>query len=214
VTLCLQSTFVLSVIVSDLDFNHFSSAFIDLCPASLWSGAEVRRTSGPLEKMESMLSVIATIISSVALIGIAVGLLLQNRQLRTNKIQVMREMHLELMRIGMENPALSASVYEDTNAADFPKSSLLNLILKFWQTGYTLKTITKASVTLQTTRLFGSEYARTSWGKWLQDIYRTEAGTKSEREFFALVDTAYQNVMLALESADRTKIEPSNETNR
>ena len=57
--------------------------------------------------MESTLSIIATIISSIALIGVAASLLLQNRQLRASQVQVVREMHLELIRTAIENPEQS-----------------------------------------------------------------------------------------------------------
>ena len=98
--------------------------------------------TGSMTGMEPVLSIVATIISSVALIGVAVGLILQGRQLKANQIQVMREMHLELMRVGINNPIVSASVYEGTSPEDFPKDSLINLSLKFLETGYSLKAIT------------------------------------------------------------------------
>lgn len=53
--------------------------------------------------MEAILSVIATIVSSAALIGVAVGLIMQARQLKASRLQVAREIHLEIIKAGIEN---------------------------------------------------------------------------------------------------------------
>jgi hypothetical protein len=159
--------------------------------------------------MESTLSIIATIVSSVALIGVIAGLILQNRQVRANQIQVMREMHLELMKIGMDNPKLAASIYDDTSAEDFPRSSFLNFILKFWETGYGLNTLSRKSIEYQATRLFSSEYVRTYWKDALRTGFEADAETKSEKEFFMMVDSAFQNVTRSLELASGPDISTS-----
>ena len=157
--------------------------------------------------MESVLSIIATIVSSVALIGVAVGLILQSRQLRANQIQVLREMHLELMKIGIDNPVLAGSIYEDTSPEDFSRATLINFLMVFWETGYSLKTITRKSVTLQAMQLFASEYSRTWWATGARDTFQSEAGTKLEKEFFTIVDSAFRDVIQALQSASRSDVD-------
>jgi hypothetical protein len=173
------------------------------------SGDFISDETGSMTGMESVLSIVATIISSVALIGVAVGLILQGRQLKANQIQVMRGMHLELMRVGINNPIVSASVYEGISPEDFPKESLINLILKFWETGYSLKAITTRSVALQAARLFESEYVRALWTNEMRDIFEAEAGTKLEKEFFTIVDSTFQDVMQNLHSDSRSDTKPS-----
>jgi hypothetical protein len=159
--------------------------------------------------METILSIIATIVSSIALIAVAVGLILQGRQLSANRIQIMREMHLELMKVGMENPELGASVYEYADVTEFAKMSLINFTLKFLETGYSLKTISEGSVTLQAAELFRSEFTRTCWATGMRKVYEAEAGTRMEREFFSLVDSAFQDVDQALQSTARPTANPS-----
>jgi hypothetical protein len=78
-----------------------------------------------MTSMETVLSIIATIISSIALVGVAAGLIIQGQQLKASRIQVMREMHLELMKIGIDNPALAGSLYKDIDVAEFPRATLL-----------------------------------------------------------------------------------------
>ena len=43
----------------------------------------------------------------------------------------------------------------------------------------------------------------------MRDIFEAEAGAKSEKEFFTIVDSAFQDVMQNLHSASRSDIEPS-----
>jgi hypothetical protein len=149
--------------------------------------------------MESILSVVATIISSIALIGVAAGLILQARQLKATQIQVMRAMHVELMKTGIENPAVVASVYEDTSAEDFPRIAFLNFTMTLWQTSYSLKTTTKEGVAFQAANLFASEHAR-NWWMGARDYYRVEAVMKNEKEFFSIVDGTFCGVLQTMQT--------------
>jgi hypothetical protein len=150
--------------------------------------------------MITTLSIIATVISSVALIGVATGLILQARQLRANQVQAMRELHLEIMRIAIDNPTLAVSIVKDVDVGDATRGSFLNLTLKFLETGYSFKTISKASVSLQAARLFESEYSRVWWAQ-ARVTYEVEGTTKREKEFFGLVDARFQDVMRTLQSS-------------
>lgn len=158
--------------------------------------------------MESILSIIATIISSVALIGVAAGLIMQSQQLKASRIQVAREMHLELMKIGIDNPALAGSLYADIDLAEFPRATLLNFLMTSWMTSYLLKMFPKKSLELQAAQLFASEHARNWWINVARDSYEV-VGTKLEREFFTVVDGAYQNVVRALQDSSHSDISPS-----
>ncbi len=164
---------------------------------------------GTMSCMESLLSIIATIISSVALIGVAVGLILQGRQLKASQLQVMREMHLELLKIGIDNPALAGSLYEHIDLSEFSRFTLLNFLVTFWQTSYSLKTIPKKQLEFQAKELFLSERARNWWENIARKSYKLGDGAKLEREFFSVMDGAYQNVLLELQTADPTDGLPS-----
>jgi hypothetical protein len=164
--------------------------------------------AGSMVVMESTLSIIATIISSVALIGVAAGLILQSQQLKASRIQVMREMHLELMKIGIDNPALAGSLYEDIDLAEFPRATLLNFLMTSWQTMYLLKMFPRKSLELQAAQLFASEHARNWWLNLARDSLEG-VGTKLEREFFTVVDGAYQNVVRTLQAASHSDVSSS-----
>jgi hypothetical protein len=153
--------------------------------------------------MITTLSIIATVISSIALIGVAIGVILQARQLRANQLQAMRGLHLEIMKISIDNPALAVSTVKDVDVGDATRGSFLNLTLKFLETGYSFKTISKASVSLQAARLFESEYSRVWWAQ-ARVTYEVEGTTKREKEFFGLVDARFQDAMRTLQSSSDT----------
>ena len=154
--------------------------------------------------MESTLSIIATIISSVALIGVALGLVLQSRQLRTSQIQAMRGMHLELIKIGLDNPALASSIFETVNAEDLPAGIMLNLHMIFWATSYSLKTLNRAALASQMKAFFSLERARTWWGDGVREAYEIQATTKLDKDFFVVVDGVFQDVMNSLQAGSST----------
>jgi Family of unknown function (DUF6082) len=144
--------------------------------------------------MQSALSVIAIVVSSIALIGVVIGLILQNRQVKASQHQVMREMQLEIIKLGIENPALNASVYEGQfDAADVARAHYINLLMHFWQTCFSLKTMTGRAVAIETDYLFRAEFPRTWWAQG-RGFFEAEAGTKSEKEFYKIVDSIFEQV--------------------
>ena len=108
--------------------------------------------------------------------------------------------------MGLDNPELTASIYEDTNVEDWPKTIFLNFHMKFWETGYSLKIFTKKSVALQARNIFASEYART-WWTGARKTYQVEADTKLEKEFFTVVDGVFQDVMQSLQSSNSVPLD-------
>lgn len=151
--------------------------------------------------VESILSVIATIISSVALIAVAMSLVLQNRQLRANQIQAVREMHLEVMKMVFDNPTLASSIYQTPYHENFPLTVLLNLHMSFWETSYSLNVIDKFGLTSQVEWFFSSEDARAWWAGGAREAYENEASTKTKKEFFMIVDRVFRDAMNALQAS-------------
>jgi len=146
------------------------------------------------EQIRVVLSVIATTISSVASIGVAIGLLLQSRQVRISQIQAVRSLHTELIKLAIENPSIATAIESGVDTADAQQAAQLNLLIMFLQTSYLLKVATKESVSLQAQRIFAAEYPRYWWASG-RDIHIKEAATKRDREFVTLVDAKFQEAM-------------------
>ena len=162
-----------------------------------------RRNSAIIGNMGTILSVIATITSSIALIGVAVGLILQARQLRADQLQTMRALQLELIRMAIDKPELGLDSFlaKDVDRKDSSRVYYLNLWVKYLEMNYSFGTASKASIGLQMARMFESEFPRI-WWTVSRDTYKVEAETKSQREFFTIVDGEFQSAMRAFKSSN------------
>jgi Family of unknown function (DUF6082) len=151
--------------------------------------------------MTTTLSIIATITSSIALIGVAVGLILQARQLRTTQVQASRQFHLDIMKMRIENPVLSFS--NDADTPDKIRGWYLNLYVKYLETGHVLGTFSEASVSLQTKDVFESQFSR-QWWEAVRNVYQVEAdsATRAHKRFFSIVDSEYQAALRAVASSN------------
>ena len=95
-----------------------------------------------------MIAIISTLISSVALLGVAVGLFTEARQLRANQIQTARASQIELMRLAIESQDLVAEALGVEDANTFVKNVVRNWYLGHLSTSYDIKTLTKPHRTL------------------------------------------------------------------
>lgn len=145
--------------------------------------------------MSMTLSLIAIIISSIALIGVALGLMLQARQLRTDRLQAMRVLQLELIKIGLDNPKLLPYSIRNVESENLPQTTYLNLWVKYLETGYEFGAVSKEGAALQMAQIFDSEFPRAWWTTSGRAFYKAEAGTKSRKEFFVIADAEFQHAI-------------------
>jgi hypothetical protein len=154
--------------------------------------------------MQTALSIVATIISSIALIAVAAGLILQSRQLRTSHVQVIREMHLELIKLALENPDIAVQMSPSQNVDDMRREIFINYQMTLMRTAYSLKTTPRPAVESQARVFFTSEFARTWWtAGGARDNYRAESVNRAEAEFFEIVDKAFREVTQEIQQPTR-----------
>lgn len=137
--------------------------------------------------MDATIAVISELISSIALVGVVITLLLESRQLRTSQIQASRTLNGEIIRLAMDYPAIASVMGLGISSDDYPKYAFLGLLVDSWEIGYSLKTMPAKAVRGQAQTLFNSDYART-WWVVARKAWNDAATTKAEKEFFALVD--------------------------
>jgi len=94
----------------------------------------------------------------------------------------------------VSKPDLASSLQPNFNQDDYPKAIFLNLFMKYIEMSYSLGAISRESVRIEAIQRFKIEFARTWWGT-VRHIYREEAATKREKEFFDLVDLEFQAAM-------------------
>jgi len=135
-----------------------------------------------------VIALISMLISSIALVGVAASLLLQARQLRASQLQAARSAQFDFVKMQFDRPELAAAVFGDK----FPlESALANWYMKYLELSYLLKIASRDSVLVQATLLSNGKYFP-DWWETARGIYQSEATGKLEREFFAVIDQAFQ----------------------
>jgi Family of unknown function (DUF6082) len=141
-----------------------------------------------------IIATLSLVISSVALLGVACGLILQARQLKANQLQVSRATQLELVKLVIDNPELLARSVDSSNSElKIRINSFLNYRFKRMELSYSIKAVSAASVRLQSELIFNEGYP-VEWWAAAREVYAAEAMTRRERQFFALVDEEYTRV--------------------
>jgi hypothetical protein len=138
----------------------------------------------------TVIAVVSTLISSVALVGVAIGLLLQLRQVRIGQLQTVRSMQAELVRMGLENAELVADPMDPWHPEPekMRRYILINWEMKHLEMCYTVGVISEASARLHLAALFQVPFRCEWWTKAARDVYRVDAGSRRERKFFAIAD--------------------------
>jgi Family of unknown function (DUF6082) len=137
-----------------------------------------------------IIAIVSTLISSVALVGVALSLLLQARQLRVNQLQATRAAQVELARFAAENREIISDIFAD-EPAEYLRGIFINWFVKYLELSYHMKISSRESVQLQVSRLFGAKYPSEWWVR-VRNTYETEAATKKEREFFTIIDETHK----------------------
>jgi hypothetical protein len=141
----------------------------------------------------AVIAVISTLISSIALVGVMIGLLMQQRQLRISRLQAMRATHVELIRMGMDHPELWAdptdSLAPDTESVR--RWGLLNWQIQHLKFGYTIGSTTEAEIRNQCSQLF-KVASRREWWALTRNDYLIGATSRRARRFFAAVDDEHR----------------------
>lgn len=138
-----------------------------------------------------IIALVSTLISSIALAGVAVSLILQSRQLRTSQLEASRVAQSALIQMALTNPTAAAEAFGFPDEEWFAKAALTNWQVKYWEMSYSVKAISAGSVQVQAAELFASEFPRLWWSRF-RELYRADATTKREREFFTIIDTEFE----------------------
>jgi hypothetical protein len=140
-----------------------------------------------------IIAIISTLISSIALAGVAASLLLQARQLRVSQLQISHAAQFDLLKIGFDRPDIIAGVLEE-EPDNFSGSIYINWTMKYMQLSYDINTLTAEAVRVQARTMFSAQFPR-SWWLRAKPIYLAEATTKREVEFISVIDEVYEQAL-------------------
>jgi hypothetical protein len=128
-----------------------------------------------------LIATISILISSIALVGVAISLILQARQLRASQLQAHNNAQLELIKLAVANPAIAGELSGATDLDAFLKRVYLNWHFSFLSMSYQIKTISDPALREVVKRIFTGEFAR-AWWTYAGPAYRVGATTRRRRD--------------------------------
>jgi hypothetical protein len=117
-----------------------------------------------------------------------------------SRLQASRAAQAELIRLGIENPAIVSAVLGRGDPDDYIRAVYMNWFVKSIELSYSLKAISAESVRVQASRLFEASYPRAWWND-TREVYRAEAMTRRERDFFVIVESSFHDTIRRLTSS-------------
>jgi hypothetical protein len=147
-----------------------------------------------------LISLISVLISSVALLGVAMGLLLQARQLRASQIQAARASQVELLRFAIGNPTMVKTIDGFTNDDTFVKYVIRNWYFTYLSMSYDNRTITKMGLQRVAGTAFKDAFMRKYWSE-AKYSYSGAATSRREKDFFMIIDTEFQRVIQDIDTS-------------
>ncbi|GIH92163.1 DUF6082 family protein [Planobispora siamensis] len=135
----------------------------------------------------------STLLSVLALLGVAVSLVLQAREAKSDREQALRMLHTDLMKMAMEDPLYRRAwgPFFDSDDHDTPREHMyVNLIVSQWAMEYELETITEQHLRSIAFTLFSGPAGRRYWRN-VRDLRLESASTRRERRFHQILDEEF-----------------------
>jgi hypothetical protein len=136
----------------------------------------------------------SALLSALALVGIAVTLVLQARDTKVSREQGQRILHVDLLKMAMENP-LYRRCWGPIGYAEDAETELqhiyVNLIFSEWQTSFEIKTMDERLLRAVARSLFRGEVGRRFWRNARETRIATSS-TRRERRFHQILDEEYR----------------------
>ncbi|BCJ77686.1 hypothetical protein CS0771_72300 [Catellatospora sp. IY07-71] len=147
-----------------------------------------------LSDVAQALGAAATLVSTLALGGVAVSLVMQSRDNKMNREQARRGFHLDLYAMALDDPALLECWGEVVPPAytqeQHRQHVYVNQIVSFWSMLYKVDELPDDELRQLAAALFAGAPGRRYWN--IAGAYRKALrGTRRTREFVRIVDEEY-----------------------
>jgi hypothetical protein len=157
-------------------------------------------TFSGLANVRQFYMTISVLISSFALVGIAISLLYQARAGRTSREQAIRSLQQQLIKMEMDDPALMTAMGAPwglsipAESARIRDHLYIHMWATFWAGNYAVGELNDATVREEARlELFSSEAGRAYWAAVREKVLTSNEG--KYRRFARLVDEEYQKIM-------------------
>jgi hypothetical protein len=147
-----------------------------------------------LDDFGTRLAVLSTVVSSLALIGVATSLFLQLRQLRASQAQTDRLMQIEIIKLVIDNPEFVAATDAVTGPESARLGAYINYQFSFLRHSFLARTSTEKAIRWQLKRQFSLDF-RCTWWAGAREIYQADASNRRGRHFLAIAEEEYQGAI-------------------
>ncbi|GIH06630.1 hypothetical protein Rhe02_46970 [Rhizocola hellebori] len=147
-----------------------------------------------VDRITIAIGAVSAMVSALALVGIAFALRLQVRQTRISQRHTLHGLHIEVMRLHLENPLFRpvwGPVSAPVETEQWVRNVYRNIVFMYFQTLYILETISDDGVRLQVRSLLRSPEAQ-DWWRAARPFYKADALTKAQRRFYVLVEEEWE----------------------
>ncbi|WP_433077939.1 DUF6082 family protein [Dactylosporangium sp. CA-052675] len=139
-------------------------AFVVLSPALMVAAAGYPLPWQRLGDVGQAYGAVSAIISALALLGVAVSLVIQQRQHRMTEEQFVRQRHAELVRLTLDNDKYLFSWGEvPPPGYDTALLGFSNLIVSYWLMLWRIGNIDETTLRRNARRLFNGQVGRDQW---------------------------------------------------
>ncbi len=153
-----------------------------------------------LSSIKDFYTVVSALVSSFALVGVALSLLYQARAGHTAREQAIRSLQQQLIKMQMDDPTLMTAMGAPwglpipAESARIRDHLYIHMWATFWAGNYVVGELNAAAVRgVARAELFSSEAGRTYWSAVRERVLSTNEGRYLR--FARLVDEEYQKVM-------------------
>jgi hypothetical protein len=171
-----------------------AAGLVGLSPIALRAFRGGRATWERLSFIGETYGAASALLSALALVGIAITLVLQARDTKVSRDQGQRILHVELLKMAMDNPVYRRC-WGPIHYADDAETELqhiyTNLILSEWQTSFEVKSMDERLLRAVAARLFTGEVGRRFWVNARETRIAT-SGTRRERRFHRIIDEEFR----------------------
>ena len=172
-------------------------ALVAVSPWALSALAGIRGMNWPeLSNIGQSYSAAAALLSSLALVGVALSLVAQNRDAKVAREQAVRSLHSDLVRAGMDPSLLRVVSSSRANSAHGSElrtrqRRYANLWVQYWASLHELGLITEGGVRRHLSAdLFSGDVGREYWRSIRDSSIPT--GSRRNRRFYRIVDDEYE----------------------
>ncbi|MCZ0991608.1 DUF6082 family protein [Streptomyces diastatochromogenes] len=142
----------------------------------------------------------SAIVSTLALAGVAVSLIVQNRQARAEQIQGIRTYYLELVRLELDDMALFQPVWGHTDIVEPEKQKrhvYSDLMMNYAWMGFEIGMIPESLLRDMLSGMFTGEAGRDYWGRAQTSWIAGSSGSRIGRRFVTVVGEEHARAVAA-----------------